>query len=423
MKKIFTLFILLISTITFSQANSQNPIIDKGSCIDCIHGNDIFNKAVNNTNFNTSHGSPTYNTTNSSVWIWSYGNQGEGVFSSFNFKKGKAYCIEIEFKLSRQPNGGAINPNAAFLVRAANGLAHNPSALGAPIPSNTSENIFSYRYLGGGFNLNQKYIFRKDYTPTNNYSQIWFYPFSATVPQVNFQLFRVKITEKQPIARSKFKCSRGTIIKPSKYGPKEVTELCLLDDLLVDGSASTCEDDYFIHLSEFNLGSWTNGTILHQGWVSGQAPNNIKITDYIPRGYQLRPGKIYKFSLGVGYPWNATEMYFTIVCCDKPCVNEATQDDQSGDVLGNGGGVSNAGRPTIAIHPNPTEDKVTFDFSSFNSVEGIDLQISDDMGREMHRQKIDVKKYTMSVRKWDSGIYNCKFIIEGETYYSKIIKK
>ena len=46
-----------------------------------------------------------------------------------------------------------------------------------------------------------------------------------------------------------------------------------------------------------------------------QAPNNIKITDYLPKGYQLRPNKIYKFSLAVGIPWDIVDIYFKIDCC------------------------------------------------------------------------------------------------------------
>lgn len=108
----------------------------------------------------------------------------------------------------------------------------------------------------------------------------------------------------------------------SLYGPIDVYVLCLSDKLLVDGSASSCEDGYFVGLSEFDLMTWTdigNPNPLFSDWISatGQAPNNIKIIDYLPQGYQLRPNKIYKFRLAVGPQWDATDIWFKIDCCSS----------------------------------------------------------------------------------------------------------
>lgn len=105
----------------------------------------------------------------------------------------------------------------------------------------------------------------------------------------------------------------------SKYGLIDVHVLCLSDALLVDGSVSTCESRYKIRLSEFNLMPWTDNRILYNDWIAPftQAPNNIKITDYLPQGYQLRPNKIYKFSLAVGFPWDIVDLWFKIDCCDS----------------------------------------------------------------------------------------------------------
>lgn len=110
------------------------------------------------------------------------------------------------------------------------------------------------------------------------------------------------------------------IQKDSKYGPGDVAILCLSSDLLVDGSLSSCESGYFVGLSIFDLDSWVDiGTPLYANWVSpnGQAPSDIKITEFLPQGYQLRPNKVYKFRLAVGSIWDAVDLFFMIDCCSE----------------------------------------------------------------------------------------------------------
>lgn len=129
------------------------------------------------------------------------------------------------------------------------------------------------------------------------------------------------------------KNSRGPKAIASFINPKrveninnvEVSVLCLDNDLLVNGSDSKCETGYFVGLSEFNIYTWTEITPLYSDWVSptSQAPNNIKITDFLPQGYQLRPNKIYKFRLAVGTPWDSTDIFFKVDCCTSdPILNE-----------------------------------------------------------------------------------------------------
>jgi len=121
------------------------------------------------------------------------------------------------------------------------------------------------------------------------------------------------------IAAASFINPYRTIQVASLYGPIDVSVLCLSNDLLVDGSDSECEVSYFIELSEFNLNTWVNSQVLHSGWVQplAQAPSSIDITHFIPQGYQLRPGIVYKFRLAVGNPWDVTDIWFMIDCCSN----------------------------------------------------------------------------------------------------------
>lgn len=121
-----------------------------------------------------------------------------------------------------------------------------------------------------------------------------------------------------------FRYANKIVQKPSLNGPQDVTELCLVDKLWVDGTPSCSQDGYMVEIAEFDLRSWTDKRVLHSSWVcaSCPAPNNIDIASYLPAGYQLRPNKVYRFRLAVGNQWVNTgaNKFFTIACCKRPLV-------------------------------------------------------------------------------------------------------
>lgn len=427
MKKIKILLFNLLLIYAYT-SNSQCLNIDGDMESFVVTSPSGYSSVRNLTNWFNSHGSPKIIAaggsiasaiTNNIVMVTGKSHQSQGVYTKFNFVNGKTYTLKYDI----WRNG---NPTAKFNINLANGIPLLPYPIGNTVA--TPPTISSKQQIAADLwsNIGAWITVTKTFVANNNYSQLWFYPSVNSIDTTGASCLidNVCVLEcTSPIARSEFRCARGTIIKPSKYGPKEVTELCLLDDLFVDGSATSCENKYFIHLSEFDLNSWGNVTILHQGWVNGIAPNNIKITDYLPLGYQLRPGKIYKFSLGVGYPWNATEMYFTIVCCDDQCIDEISHNNDSGGILDNGGGVSNAGKATISIHPNPTKDQVIFDFNNFKNNSTIKLQIFDETGIEMYSSETAKTSYTIDIQSWKSGIYNCKIVQNDTIIFKKLIKK
>ena len=144
---------------------------------------------------------------------------------------------------------------------------------------------------------------------------------SPTYTGLNGKIFIARVDDINSFTNAKASASfvnpDRIIQKNSKYGPGDVAILCLSDDLLVNGSISTCANRYFIGLSEFDLNAWTEITPLHSDWVQPlqSPPNNIKITDFLPQGYQLRPNIVYKFRLAVGMPWDSVDLFFMIECC------------------------------------------------------------------------------------------------------------
>ncbi|WP_082041730.1 T9SS type A sorting domain-containing protein [Lacinutrix sp. Hel_I_90] len=230
-------------------------------------------------------------------------------------------------------------------------------------------------------------------------------------------------------AVAKFRYPYAVNQVPSKYGPLDVTELCLVDNLLVDGSLSSCENRYFVGLSEFNPMTWTDTSVLHSGWVYPltQAPNNINIVDFLPSGYHLRPGKIYKFRLAVGLPWDAVDIFFEVSCCKRRIiVYEEDQEIEIGLPVNNP--IIQEDNPDvkpnqIVAHPNPVNDELTLDFSAFKSDSAIPVQITTQSGTRVFSKEITTKKTTINTSKWPTGLYICIAQIDGESFSKKIIKK
>ncbi|QHI38702.1 hypothetical protein IMCC3317_40960 [Kordia antarctica] len=214
----------------------------------------------------------------------------------------------------------------------------------------------------------------------------------------------------------------------SKYGPQNVTELCLEDRLLVDGSLSSCENGYFVGLSEFNLTSWTDTSILHSDWVLPltQAPNDINIVDFLPPGYHLKPEKIYRFKLAVGNPWHSVEIFFEVSCCKRSIIDIPNDDDVhyqytltfgEDNVENNGEDAAN-----FVAYPNPVKDRLNLDFSNFNTKTPKRISIKNIQGKTLYSGEVTSKNKTIDVKSWSVGIYIATAIIDGETYQNKIIK-
>jgi hypothetical protein len=214
---------------------------------------------------------------------------------------------------------------------------------------------------------------------------------------------------------------------PSKYGPLDVTELCLVDKLLVDGSLSSCETGYFVGLSEFNPATWTDTLLLHSDWVTPltQAPNNINIVSFLPLGYHLKPGKIYRFRLAVGSPWDAVDIFFEVSCCKRRIIvlEGEHQEVELNIPKGNVTDETPQNDLEILAYPNPSKKEITLDFSVFNSKNDIVISITNLQGRELYQGSTDKSKTTINISDWPIGIYFTKAIIDGKTYSKKIIKK
>jgi hypothetical protein len=98
------------------------------------------------------------------------------------------------------------------------------------------------------------------------------------------------------------------------------TEYCLNDEIIMNGSASTGEDRYFVEVAEVEeYGSYTpNGLVINKWHIASEAPNNFNISQFVEaNGGKLECGKIYEIKLAVQNncaPWNSKSKRIRIKC-------------------------------------------------------------------------------------------------------------
>ncbi|WMN12237.1 T9SS type A sorting domain-containing protein [Marivirga salinae] len=250
-----------------------------------------------------------------------------------------------------------------------------------------------------------------------------------TYRKPHYQVFNCSECEigSESTAAAEFRYPNQMLELNSMYGPIEVAELCLVDDLLVDGSASCSEDAYFVGLSEFDLMNWTDINVLHSGWVSnGQAPNDIDITDFLPQGYQLRPNKVYKFRLAVGPNWDAVDIFFKVACCQREIIG--VDDDVIGIALDSIRGKADVNpieteELEVDIFPNPAKDYVTFDFSKEEILNNVAVNISNFSGKEVFNARSKEEQLKVDITEWEKGIYICEITLNGKKSIKRIVKE
>jgi len=157
---------------------------------------------ITNPNWSYSHGSPSIGPTG--FWLWSYSNDGEGInFSGYNFIAGRQYCISY-LATTATHDGSPANPSAAFNIVATNGpvvgiITGGGGAPTPPVPGGAQpvHNKIWSTYMGGGQAGNTEWV-TFTFTAGNNYNNLWFYPSSSTLPQVEIQVSQIIICEINP---------------------------------------------------------------------------------------------------------------------------------------------------------------------------------------------------------------------------------
>jgi hypothetical protein len=223
------------------------------------------------------HGTPSVFGTvggNTWAWMWSYStslngittNKGEGIVTNYNFVAGKTYQVSFRIRTSTNvasPSQAVLNSVAN--VRAVSGMVSNGSSIVPSLPAN-NELIWS-RIIGT--NINNWQTISVSFTPTNNNSQLWFYPLMTAISASNSS------------AQAQMEIDDVVIIPPvtsvfNFQGSNGVakTSFDCGESVYLNGLASFGEDNYYLDVWKRPAGSsalfqW-DAKLGSTGWTAGQ---------------------------------------------------------------------------------------------------------------------------------------------------------
>lgn len=187
------LFSILIMTFCLTIGHTQNTT----NCDDRCYSSDVLKKPINADNWKVRSISPDFFGTDG-VWLWSYGDRGESVSTEFQFKRGKTYCISLEYRLSAvKPK--SVPSDASFNILAVNNIVNGSSTTYTSYSANQA--ILSDRYnnhlskiSSGNFNSYQTL-----FTANAAFTDILIMPKNSSpgpgANQVNFEVKRLIIKE------------------------------------------------------------------------------------------------------------------------------------------------------------------------------------------------------------------------------------
>ena len=180
MKKVIIKLLLLLGGIV----NAQTIVNSK---LDSEFLGNIYSKNTNGLRgWNASHGNPSvYGTIgeNTSIWMWSHSNLGEGILTDYDFQAGKTYQLSFVIKTSSNvSNPNEVVLNSTVNVRAVTGISPKTATYNMPDLPTTNEIIWSKPVQVAMNNWKKISV---NFTPTNDNSQLWFYPLMTANANAN----------------------------------------------------------------------------------------------------------------------------------------------------------------------------------------------------------------------------------------------
>ena len=309
MKNLFSLIVFLV----WSISNAQ--FITNGTLNSSCQG-DGYNAPSCVQGWQASHGTPSVVGTvgsDTSAWMWSYSNKGEGIFTNYNFQAGKTYEVSFKIKTStKNSNPTSAVLNSLAIVKAVSGLTTSSSTV-IPTALNGGELIWQRTI---GTNINNEDTITVCYTPTKNNSQLCFYPLmtaSSTTNggnQVQMEVDDIFVTP--PVTSVFHFQDANNIIK---------TDFCSNETIFLNGFASSNETQYYLDVWRRPIGS-TGGfqwqtQIGSNGWTQGQL-GIVNLTSlFNGQGYTFQSGYEYEIKVATAHPpctnWISTTHIFRVL--------------------------------------------------------------------------------------------------------------
>ena len=186
---------------------------------------------VSNADWQASHGSPSVS--QNSAWMWSYNNRGEGInYHSYNFVKGRTYSITANAS-TMVKDGATANSQAFFsIVATVNEVIGNvTSSSGGAIPVIPAPSQIIAVENWNGTNPPSTNNYTYTFTATHNFDNLWFYPSSPKLPQIELNLRKIVICDITPTPKSISSRSRIDNIEPFPEELKVKNQLNTFDKI------------------------------------------------------------------------------------------------------------------------------------------------------------------------------------------------
>jgi hypothetical protein len=205
-KRLFNLFgigaALLFSSQVSAQCLNVNGDFESFTGPIITSPNTASNAWINDDldNWYVSHGSPTTGSSpTTNMWMWSYYGTGEGVYTEYSFVAGQTY--ELCYSVWRD---GTSNPTSEVRVELSNGLTPQYST-GTTVPTPAgNQSLTTQPWTGTGSWV----TITETFTASNNYNQLWFYPYLAGAP-----------TPWQAACRIDSVCVKPVVVDPCAFEP------------------------------------------------------------------------------------------------------------------------------------------------------------------------------------------------------------
>ncbi|MFT5645987.1 MAG: hypothetical protein ACI976_000663, partial [Aureispira sp.] len=203
----------------------------------------------------------------------------------------------------------------------------------------------------------------------------------------------------KPTPNATFINQEYDIITSSIYGPQVVPVYCSWDDVMIDASASTCENSVRLSICEIDPSTWATSPNIFSTVVCTNctAASDIQPADYgtLPTGYNS-PYKYYLATIVVGPGWYPTYKLFKFDIC------KISSGGGAGEIRGKVS--SNKTNNPVIIFPNPTTGLVNIQLTDVEN--NSNIQVVNSLGQVVLQKDVQGQITTeIDLSNYNSGLY------------------
>lgn len=195
-RNVLAVALLLTSGDVFGQACTNPPnCIQNGALtpVNAVTGDMNSTAARTVPGWFRSHGTPsifggrTNPPADVSLWMWASGGTGEGIFTCYNFQQGQTYQVCLWVRNTSTQGQQQIS-NGTFTLEATTGLTQ--TTINSPIQTPATREVMSSTAVSTA----NWTLLSFNYTPNQNFTQLWMYPSFANTPQYEIQVDDIVVT-------------------------------------------------------------------------------------------------------------------------------------------------------------------------------------------------------------------------------------